>query len=125
MGLPEAAADVPVTVTFVPERRGERWTRNFGGKVFTSVQSVGTGRDQNLLVERFGIARVSLALVLDQDRLVFVPRRWSLLGISMPDRLLPSGSSFETEKHGRFCFDITIHVPFVGLIVAYHGTLEA
>ncbi|GJE60372.1 SDR family oxidoreductase [Methylobacterium trifolii] len=123
LGFPETSADVPVTVTFVPERDGERWIRDFGGTVFTSVQSVGAGRDQYLLVERFGIARVALALVRDRERLVFVPRRWSLLGIPMPGWLLPSGRSFETERDGRFCFDIAIHMPLVGLIVAYRGTL--
>ncbi|WP_019906574.1 DUF4166 domain-containing protein [Methylobacterium sp. 77] len=124
MGFPDATADVPVTVTFVPERGGERWIRDFGGKVFTSVQSAGAGRDHYLLVERFGIVRVSLALVRDRQRLFFVPRRWSVLGIPMPGRLLPSGASFETETDGRFSFDITIQVPLIGLIVAYRGSLE-
>ena len=124
IGFPAVAADIPVTVTLTPETDGERWTRDFGGKVFSSVQSAGTGRDQYLLVERFGIARVSLALVVDKERLVFVPRRWSLLGVPMPKSLLPAGSSFETERDGQFCFDVTIRVPLVGLIVAYRGALE-
>jgi hypothetical protein len=123
-GFPRAADAIPATVTFSPEAGGERWTRDFGGHLFTSVQSAGTGRDQHLLVERFGIARFSLALVLDEHRMFFIPRRWSLLGIPMPRSLLPSGPTFETEVEDRFAFDITIRAPFVGLIVAYRGTLE-
>lgn len=124
LGFPRATADVPVSVTLAPDRETERWTRDFGGRVFTSVQSAGRGRDQYLLVERFGIVRVALALVRDGERLYLIPRRWSVLGLPLPGSLLPSGQSFETEAEGRFRFDITIQAPFVGLIVAYRGTLD-
>ena len=122
--FPAPAARVPVSVTFTPEGECERWTRDFGGQVFASIQSAGSGRDEYLLVERFGIVRVAMALVRDAERLVLVPRRWSLLGIPMPSSLLPAGRSFETQIEGRFAFDITVAMPLVGLIVAYRGTLE-
>ncbi len=35
-----------------------------------------------------------------------------------------TGLSFETEESGEFCFDVEISAPFVGLIVAYKGTLK-
>jgi hypothetical protein len=124
IGFPKAAADVPVTVTFSPDAEGERWTRDFGGRVFSSVQSLGAGRDQWLVVERFGAVRISLALVLDGDRLFLVPRRWSILGLAMPRRLLPSGASYETEADGSFCFDVEIAFPLIGLIVGYRGRLD-
>ncbi|MGF3027483.1 DUF4166 domain-containing protein [Methylobacterium aquaticum] len=124
IGFPETARSAPVTVSFAPEAGGERWTRTIGGRTFASVHAAGTGRDRYLLVERFGIVAVSLALVRDGARLRFVPRRWSLLGVPMPGVLLPVGESVETESDGRFAFDVTIRVPLVGLIVAYRGTLE-
>ncbi|KMO10683.1 SDR family oxidoreductase [Methylobacterium platani] len=123
VGFPEPGRDVPVEVVFAPEAGGERWTRTIGNKTFASVQEAGTGRDRYLLIERFGIAAFALALVHDGDRLLFVPRRWSLLGVPMPRFLLPSGESVETERDGRFAFDITVRAPLVGLIVAYRGTL--
>jgi hypothetical protein len=123
-GFPKATIRVPVTVTFAPEGTGERWTRNFGGKIFTSLQSCGTGKDQYLLVERFGIAKFALALVVESSRLLLIPRRWSLMGIPMPGFLLPTGATFETEENGQFCFDVEISAPFAGLIVAYKGALE-
>ncbi len=123
-GFPKAALQVPVTVTFSPEDGAERWTRSFDGKVFSSVQSVGAGKDQYLLVERFGIAAFGLALVVEDGRLFLIPRRWSLLGIPMPRFLLPTGTSFEAEAAGEFCFDVEIFAPLVGLIVAYKGTLK-
>ncbi|TGD97013.1 SDR family oxidoreductase [Methylobacterium nonmethylotrophicum] len=124
IGFPDTARNAPVTVIVSPEHGGERWTRTIGEKTFASVQSAGTGRDRYLLVERFGVVAVAIALVRDGKRLVFVTRRWSILGIPMPRSLLPTGETFETEIDGRFAFDVTIRAPLVGLIVAYRGTLE-
>lgn len=76
------------------------------------------------MVERFGIASFAMALVVEDDSLFFIPRRWSLLGISMPRFLLPSGKSFETEENGQFCFDVEISMPMIGLIVGYKGKLD-
>lgn len=124
LGFPAAGTEVPVSVAFSPEKGVERWERNFGGKTFSSTQSQGTGKDQYLLIERFGIISVALALVFDADRLYVIPRKWRFLGIPLPNFLLPNGSSFEAEKQGQFCFDVDISVPLIGLIVAYSGTLE-
>jgi hypothetical protein len=124
IGFPNEADEVPVTVTFAPDRGGERWTRTFGGRSFSSHQSCGSGRDQHLLVERFGIVTVSLALVVESERLYLVPRRWAVLGLTMPNALLPNGTSFESAKDGRFNFDVTISFPLVGLVAAYQGSLR-
>lgn len=123
IGFPRSSDDVVVCVKFSPEQGEERWTRDFGGKTFTSVQFCGSGRDQHLLVERFGIISVSLALVVEEDRLLLIPRRWTMLGLPMPKVLLPGGNSFETEKNGQFHFDVEIRAPVAGLIVAYKGWL--
>ena len=125
VGFPEASSRVPVAVTFSSENGAERWTRSFGGKSFSSLQAAGTGSDEHLLVERFGVASFALALVVENGRLSLIPRRWSLLGVPMPRFLLPTGLSFETEQEGQFCFDVEIGIPLVGLIVAYRGTLTA
>lgn len=123
-GFPPAAAAVPVSVAFAPERGGERWTRDFAGRRFSSLQWRGQGRNEQLLVERFGIVDVALALVVEGDRLHLVTRRWSCLGIPLPKALLPCGSTFETEREGHFVFDVEIAAPLIGLIVAYRGTLR-
>ncbi len=123
IGFPASAARIPVSVSFTPENGAERWTRDFGGRRFASVQSRGAGRNAALLIERFGIAAFALALVVEDDRLLLVPRRWSLLGVPMPRFLLPRGVSFETEVDGQFRFDVEISAPLIGLIVAYRGAL--
>lgn len=124
IGFPKAGTGVPVAVTFTREAGGERWTRDFADKRFSSLQSLGTGRDAQLLVERFGPASFTLALVVEDDRLFLVPRSWRLLGIPMPRCMLPTGTSFETERDGHFHFDVKIVAPLIGLIVAYRGSLQ-
>ena len=124
IGFPRSESDVPISVMFTPEGNGERWTRNFGGKIFSSHQSRGIGKNDYLLVERFGRISVALALVVERDRLFLIPRRWNCFGIPLPKLLLPTGRSFESEKDGKFNFDVEISMPILGLIVGYTGVLE-
>lgn len=124
IGFPKAADAVPVTVSFTPEAKGERWTRDFDGRHFSSLQYAGSGKNAFLLVERFGPAAFAMALVVDGDRMRLVPRRWSLLGVPMPRFLMPGGPSFETDADGKFAFNVEIRLPLAGLVVAYRGTLE-
>ena len=124
VGFPRAASGVPVTVAFSTKDGTELWTRSFNGKRFSSLQSAGTGKNQYLIIERFGPASFAIALVLEGDRLALIPRRWSFLGMPMPRFLLPTGLSYEIEQNGQFCFDVEISVPLFGLIVAYKGSLD-
>ncbi len=123
VGFPEEGRNVPVTVEFAPKSGGELWTRTFGGRSFSSFQKVGDGRNRHLLVEKFGVTEFALALVVDEGLLFLIPRSWSVFGVPMPRFLLPRGKSFEIERDGKFHFDVTIEVPFVGPIVAYRGWL--
>lgn len=124
-GFPPAGDGLPVSVTLTPDRGGEHWQRDFGGARFRSRQTLGTGRNDRLLVESFGPIRVALAIIREGDRLYLVPRRWSLWRLPLPKVFLPKGTSFETEEAGRFRFDVEIAAPVIGLIVGYRGWLEA
>jgi saccharopine dehydrogenase-like NADP-dependent oxidoreductase len=86
-GLPKDGNAVPVEVSFEQDDGGEVWRRNFAGKRFASRQAAGTGRSDGLLRERFGPFGFALALVVADDRLTLVPRRWSLFGIPLPQAL--------------------------------------
>lgn len=123
-GFPRTGDGVPAEVTFAPDGEVERWTRRIGGKTLRSVQWAGTGRDRFLLIEKFGIARFSVALLCEGDRLRLVPRRWTLAGVPMPARLLPQGEMVETARGDRFIFDIAIRAPLIGPIVHYRGSLR-
>lgn len=124
IGFPPATQDIEVSVEMSPERGGERWTRCFGGKRFSSFQWPGAGRNDCLMMERFGIVTVALALVVEDSRLHLVPRHWSCLGVPLPAFFMPRGNSLETVRGDRFCFDVEIAAPLIGLIVAYDGVLE-
>jgi len=122
-GFPKSAQDIPVTVDFAPKDGGELWTRTFGKTVFSSLQKEGMGRDKHLITEKFGAVTVSLAAVITGEKLMLIPRRWSMFGIPLPRFLLPGGNSHETQQDGKFVFDVEMALPFFGLIVAYKGTL--
>lgn len=124
MRFPPAAAEIPVSVSFEPGPNGELWTRDFGGHRFSSLQFRGHGANDYLLVERFGVMEVALAVLVEGDQLRLVPRRWRVCGIPMPRALLPGGNATERDADGRFRFDVEIRVPLVGLVVGYRGTLQ-
>ncbi|KZK86237.1 Saccharopine dehydrogenase [Pseudovibrio sp. Ad13] len=123
-GFPKTNDAANVCVTQIPDENGLSWTRSFDGKEFESFLKVGRGKDSYLLSEQFGPVKVALALVLDEGKLRFIPRRWSIFSIPMPRILLPHGESFEQETDGRFSFDVQISAPVVGHIVSYKGYLE-
>jgi len=124
MGFPEANADVAVSVQFDEHDGVETWTRNFGGERFSSVQAAGIGRNERLIVERFGPVRVALAVVITDGRLNLAIRSWSLFGLPMPRWLGPTTTAFEYEADGRFHFDVAMGHPLAGAIVHYRGWLE-
>jgi len=122
--FPTRNGTCPVTVHFDPTTTAERWTRQFGPQKLTSQQYAGTGRNAHLLVERFGPFAVGLALVIDNQKLRMIPRRWTFLGLPLPRPLLPGGDTFETDENGGFCFHVEICLPLLGRLVKYQGNLH-
>lgn len=103
------------------ERDGvERWTRDFGGKTFSSELSQSGRR----LVERFGPMRFSFDLPSDESGLTMVMRGWSIFGIPMPLWLAPKSEAREWAEGENFCFDVPIALPGIGIVVHYSGHLR-
>ncbi|MEM7438198.1 MAG: DUF4166 domain-containing protein [Pseudomonadota bacterium] len=125
LGLPLAANDVPVHLTFTPFEGGERWERHFGDHVIQSVQRDGRGPYSGLIDEVYGPVRLGLALVLEDDLMRIVPRHWACLGVPMPSFLLPGGDTYERSEGARFFFHVEFVAPVVGWIATYEGWLEA
>lgn len=123
MGFPHAGRDVPVKVSFRVTEGREKWRRDFGGRAFESFQEEGRGRFERLVVERFGPLAFAMALVVDEDRLRVIVRRWSAFGIPMPLWLAPRGEAYESAEGGRFNFHVEIAHPLMGRIVRYDGWL--
>jgi hypothetical protein len=122
--FPPSGRDIPITVSFYRNGGREIWRRDFAGNRFASTQWEGRGRYERLLCERFGPITVALALVVEDGRLVLVPRGWTLLGLPMPLRWAPGGNASEYAKEGRFWFDVEIDHPLTGVVVRYRGWLE-
>ncbi len=124
IGLPVATDKTSARVEILRREGRETWRRTFGSRGFFSQLSLGRGRDARLIVERFGPLTFAMALVVGEDRLNFVVRGWSFLGLPLPSVLAPSGASFEAAPNGRFTFDVEIALPLVGRIVRYRGDLS-
>ncbi len=122
--FPKAGRDVPITVRFDESGGRETWTRIFAGKSFSSVQYEGRGRDERLIVERFGPMAFAMAMVVSDGRMQLVVRGWSFLGLALPKILMPVGNTYESVEGGRFNFHVEIGFPWTGLIVRYRGFLE-
>ena len=122
--FPKAANKVRVSVTFQRRKSFDRWTRNFGGQVFSSTFSAGRGRFEHLLCERFGPFVFGMALVPEKNRLQLVMQRCSFVGIPLPRFLAPSGNYLEYEEQDRFCFDVEIRLPLAGFVIRYRGYLN-
>jgi hypothetical protein len=123
IGFPKAGSAVPVGVTIEASNDREIWRRDFAGRRFESELSLGREPNSRILVERFGPARVGLALSVDDNRLRIVPCWTSLFGIRLPPALAPKGESHECEVDGQFSFHVEIMLPIVGLLVRYLGQL--
>ncbi|MEO9463520.1 MAG: DUF4166 domain-containing protein [Marinomonas sp.] len=121
--FPKSADAVAVQVDFTPTAKGELWERRFGDHCFNSLQYAGTSKNEHLIIEQFGPVKIALALRAEEDRLYLVPRRWTMLGVPLPKFLLPQGNTFETERDGKFVFDVELALPIFGLIVSYKGSL--
>lgn len=123
-GFPTRSQTTSVSVTFLPNGGNEIWKRQFGNLTLTSEYSLGKGRNEGHVVERFGPVSVTLALSLVREKLYFIPRRWTLFGIPLPASLLPDGGSHEFERDGTFHFDVALCMPLIGSIAAYKGWLK-
>lgn len=129
VGFPRAAAAIPVSVLFEPCRDGERWTRTFGDRRFSSrlVPHARVGREDRAdrcVVEHIGAFAFLLELAPGADRLRVVPRRAWFAGLPLPRRLLPTGDSYETADGEAVRFHIEVEIPGLGLLVRYRGRLD-
>ncbi|MBU8542441.1 MULTISPECIES: DUF4166 domain-containing protein [Roseomonadaceae] len=113
---------MPVRVEIEATDEGERWTRHFGPRRFTSRLSASRSGH---LTERFGPFAFDLALPCDAKGMRLELQGWRCLGIPLPRRLAPlSDAKEEVDAAGRFTFDVEISLPLrLGRIVRYRGWL--
>ncbi|WP_341368839.1 DUF4166 domain-containing protein [Yoonia sp. BS5-3] len=120
-GFPPADENVPVTVAMIPQRDGELWERQFGGRLFRSFLREKDGK----MTERFGPFTFRLGLHVSGGQLHFPVEAGRLGPLPIPRFCLPQSVACEYEQDGRFHFDVALKAPITcGLIVHYQGWLE-
>lgn len=123
LGVPDPGDYPDLQVTIMPDGEGETWTRSFGARGFSS--RLVSLQEPGLFEERFGPLRFSFRA--DPTRGGFRWRfvRWSLAGLPLPMGLAPKIRALSFAKDGVYRFRaITAH-PWLGLIFAYSGRLQA
>ncbi len=98
----------------------EKWTRRIGGRAMPSRQWQRDG----LLYEQLGLARFGFRLTVEQGVLVWRVARVSALGVPLPARWFREVLARESERDGRYRFDVHAAMPLAGLLVHYQGWLD-
>jgi hypothetical protein len=120
LSFPPTGRDQLLTVTFTPDRERERWRRQFGEKVFPSVQYERSGR----LFERVGPSALVFTLEGSRDGLVLILTGVRFLGVPLPRLLHPKVRTIERDDGSRYRFEVESALPLFGLLVRYSGWLE-
>lgn len=123
MGFPVSGANIPTSVLLQSDHSGDTWTRQFDSKSFRSRQWAERRGDSILLMETIGSVTLALSLVVQDQKLRFVPQGWSVLGVRMPNSWMPNGNVSEFEENSHFRFDVQVCLPVIGQIIHYQGSL--
>jgi hypothetical protein len=120
LSFPAPGRDQPLSVSFTPDAGREIWTRRFGETVFPSLQYAQGDR----LFERVGPSSLVFALDVSPDGLSLILSGVRFLGIPLPRMLHPDVRTLESERDGRYRFEVEATLPLIGLLVRYSGWLE-
>lgn len=119
--LPPEGLALPLSVTFTQQPDGgEIWDRRFAGRRFLSVQSdAGNG----IIAEQVGLIRLLLRPRVRDGALTLDMAGARLVRLPLPLSFCPRIATRESEVDSRYCFDVEAHLPLLGLLVHYRGSL--
>ncbi len=120
--FPRSGMDQPVTL--VTQIRGTRWiwSRDFAGHKTRSELSYDAGRD--CVIERIGGLTIRMRPVVSQGVISIEIIGLKVFGLPCPASLLPRSVSCEwQDEEGRFRFDVSASLPWLGRLIRYHGWL--
>ncbi len=120
IGLPKSnpKADLVVMAWHFPDQIV--WSRSFDGKAFESTFK----KDDDLLVEQMGPLSLYLQPMCEGGRLVYRLLGTQIGPIPLPRFLAPSMNAWESEKEGKYEFEVSVGLPFCGRVIRYSGTLD-
>jgi hypothetical protein len=110
----------PITVEITAAQGREQWTRIVAGHAMRSGLWAGDG----FLCERLGLVTFGFRLEVNDESIVWRVARVRALGIPLPAAWFDGVTACESERDGRYCFDVTARLPLVGWLVRYRGSLD-
>lgn len=119
--LPPEMHDAVLVVNFQADEHTEVWQREFNGHCMNSRLRC-RGR---MLCERIGPLAFRFELHAADGVLYWNVASVRILGIlPLPTRLFSGLRCREYEYEGRYCFEVRVSLPLVGLLIHYRGWLE-
>jgi len=119
--LPEPGVGQAIALTIERHATHERWTRRFArGR----MQSTLWRGDDLRLLERLGPVTLRFSLQREGDAIDWQLQRVSVLGVPLPRAFFGTVLSRSGAHAGRYAFDIDVHFPLLGQLIAYRGWLE-
>jgi hypothetical protein len=117
--LPKTSSNVVVTVNIRRDGNAEHWCRDFGGHKMEST----LWPENGVLVERLGLLEFHFALQAMAGAIEWRVLQVRLFGVSLPLSWFSATRAVETCIDGRYTFDVTAALPFLGPLIRYHGWL--
>ena len=117
--LPPAASGA-IRVSIESEAARETWTRHIGGHAMRSRLWAADG----LLNEQLGLVRFGFRLQAHGGGVRWRVVRVRALGVPLPVGWFEGVHAHESQRDGRYCFDVSATLPLAGLLVAYRGWLH-
>ena len=116
---PTREGEVPIAVTISAHGEGQCWHRDFPPHPMVSALSA----DGDLLRERLGPATLHFRLHADAQGLTWDLCRVRVLGVPLP-RAWFTVLARESEREGRYCFEVRAEMRGIGLLAGYAGWLD-
>ncbi|HEV8695671.1 MAG TPA: DUF4166 domain-containing protein [Lysobacter sp.] len=110
----------PITVEIAAIEACEHWTRIVACHAMRSRLWAGDG----LLCERLGLVTFGFRLGMENKSIVWRVARVRALGIPLPAAWFGGVTACESERGGRYNFDVAARLPLAGLLVHYRGSLD-
>jgi len=115
----------PAVVEIEARDGRERWVRRIGGGAMPSRLWAGTGVTDGLLCERLGAVLFGFVLGVEDGSIVWRVARVRVFGwLPLPARWFAGVVARESERDGRYRFDVRAALPVAGLLVHYRGWLD-
>lgn len=122
--LPPVGAG-PAVVEIEARYGRERWVRRIGGDAMPSRLWAGEGASEGLLCERLGAVLFGFAMRVEEGAIVWRVARVRVFGwLPLPARWFAGVVARESERDGRYRFDVRAEMPVAGLLVHYRGWLD-